>query len=188
MQHALTELMYPERAAEGVFNRFKDALEFYDQSVQSFAFDIMTLDAKSDRVAQIARAYVESGKYQNVVSVYLAADSTGIITLHRGDGYRFDRPQTGVIDTLTRTHGCFGHYIQAVPDKNEIFGDMDGKGVFLYATRGAKNHLSELLSPSGVRLEDLDLLIEHQANFAMIPLTLAQLFDLDLQQTKENQK
>ena len=57
--------------------------------------------------------------------------------------------------------------------------------VFLYATRGAKNHLSELFAPTGVRLEDLDLLIEHQANFAMIPLTFVQVFDLDPQATKE---
>ena len=184
VQHALAELMYPEQTAAGFFGRFKDALDFYDHYVKSFAFDIMTLDAKTDRVEQIARAYVESGKYKNVVSVYLAADSTGIITLHRGEGYTFNRPQTGVIDTLTRTHGCFGNYIQAVADNDEIFGDMDGKGVFLYATRGAKNHLSELLSPAGIELEDLDLLIEHQANFAMIPLTLAQVFDLDPQETK----
>ena len=54
---------------------------------------------------------------------------------------------------------------------------MDGKGVFLYATRGAKTLLNELLSSNGINLEDIDLLIEHQANFAMIPLTLAQLLD-----------
>ena len=34
-------------------------------------------------------------------------------------------------------------------------------------------------------LNDIDLLFEHQANFAMIPLTLAQLSDLDAQQTKK---
>ncbi len=51
---------------------------------------------------------------------------------------------------------------------------MDGKGVFLYATRGAKPHLESLLSGNRLTLADVDLLIEHQANFAMLPLTLEQ--------------
>ena len=51
----------------------------------------------------------------------------------------FNGRRRGIIDTLTRTHGCFADYIQAVADNGEIFGDMDGKGVFLYATRGAKD-------------------------------------------------
>ena len=76
-------------------------------------------------------------------------------------------------------------FIQAVPLGDEIFGDMDGKGVFLYATRGARAHLNDLFSANRIKLDDIDLLFEHQANFAMIPLTLAQLSDLDAQQTKK---
>jgi len=136
----------------------------------------MTLDAKTERVEQIAGTYVASGKYKNVVSVYLAPDA-GTITLHNGANYTFERPQKGIIDTLTRTHGCFADYIQAISDKDEIFGDMDGKGVFLYATRGAKTLLNKLFSSNGIQIEDIDLLIEHQANFAMIPLTLGQILD-----------
>jgi len=185
VQQALAELMYPQQAAAGIFGRFKEALEFYDQNIKSFAFDIMSLDADPQRVETIARAYVESGKYKKIVSVYLTPDSSGSITVHEGANYMFERPQTGIIDTLTRTHGCFGHFIQAVAEDDEIFGDMDGKGVFLYATRGAKAHLNELFSTNGINLDDIELLIEHQANFAMIPLTLAQLSDLDPQQTKE---
>ena len=33
----------------------------------------------------------------------------------------------------------------------------------------------KLLSPHRLTIRDIDLLIEHQANFAMIPLTLEQL-------------
>jgi len=185
VQHALTELMYPEQTAAGMFSRFKDALEFYDQNIRSFAYDIMTLNAEASTVAEIARAYVESGKYNNVVSVYLSPDSTGVVTLHEGANFRFQRPQKGIIDTLTSTHGCFADYIQAVPYNGDIFGDMDGKGVFLYATRGAKAHLDALFRPNGVTLADLDLLIEHQANFAMIPLTLSQLLNQEPNDVKD---
>jgi hypothetical protein len=184
VQHARAELVFPERTAGGAFKRCKDALEFYEQHINSFAYDIMTLDANPGRVEEIARAYVESGKYKNVVSVYLTPDS-GIIALHNGANYTFQRPQTGIIDTLTRTHGCFADYIQAVPDGDDIFGDMDGKGVFLYATRGAKYLLDELFSSNGIKVENIDLIIEHQANFAMIPLTLDQILDHDPQGKKK---
>jgi len=184
VQQALVELMYPEQAAAGLFNRFKEAIEFYDRNFKSFAFDIMTLGAGEERVAQIAGAYVQSGKYQNVVSVYLGPDSRGQVILHSGKDFTFKRPRRGIIDTLTRTHGCFAGYIQALAVGDEVYGDMDGKGVFLYATRGAKTHLTDLLAPNGLRPDDLDLVIEHQANFAMIPLTLAQVLDEDPQDMK----
>jgi hypothetical protein len=51
---------------------------------------------------------------------------------------------------------------------------MNGKGVFLHATRGAKYHLATLMAPHNLDLDGIDLLIEHQANFAMIPLTIEQ--------------
>ena len=80
------------------------------------------------------------------------------------------------MDTRTITHGCFGDYIQAITENDDFFGDMDGKGVFLYATRGATRHITTLLSRNNLTMHDIDLLIEHQANFAMIPLTLEQVF------------
>ncbi len=178
VQHALTELMYPEETAAGTFQRFKEALEFYDRHLNSFAFDIMTLEGQSTQVEEIAKAYVTSGKYKNVVSVYLSPERS-VAALHQGKNFSFKPPQKGIVDSLTRTHGCFADYIQARAHGEEIFGDMDGKGVFLYATRGAKSFLNALLSANGVKIEELDLLIEHQANFAMIPLTLAQVLDHD---------
>ena len=174
VQQALLELLYPEEASQGIFKRFKEAIDFYDRHFKSFAFDIMTLGSGTDRVDQIARTYVQSGKYKNVVSVYLAADLNCSITLHEGSNFELKRPQKGIIDTLTRTHGCFGDYIQAIPTDDDVFGDMDGKGVFLYATRGANTHLTDLLKPNDMTLADIELIIEHQANFAMIPLTLEQ--------------
>jgi 3-oxoacyl-[acyl-carrier-protein] synthase III len=177
VQHALVELRYPQETARGTFARFKEALDFYDLQVKSFAYDIMTLDANARHVETIAKAYVQSGKYRRVVAVFLAQDRSGIISLHEGGHYAFERPRKGIIDTITRTHGCFARYIQAVPDGSEVFGDMDGKGVFLYATRGAKALLNELFSHNGIKIEDLDLIIEHQANFAMIPLTFEQVVD-----------
>ena len=100
VQHALVELLYPEEAARGTFQKFKGAIDFYDQKVNSFAYDIMSLDANTDRVETIAKAYVESGKCQNVVSVFLGQDRTGTITLHQGSDYAFEAPRSGIIETI----------------------------------------------------------------------------------------
>jgi 3-oxoacyl-[acyl-carrier-protein] synthase III len=99
------------------------------------------------------------------------------VALHRGEGFAPRKPSYGIVDTHTRTHGCFADYIQAVSENGDIFGDMNGKGVFLYATRGAKAHVEDFLGRNSLSLKDLDLLIEHQANFAMIPMTLERLMD-----------
>ncbi|UCB47840.1 MAG: hypothetical protein JSW56_11785 [Deltaproteobacteria bacterium] len=172
VQHRLVELMYPQEASKGTFTRFKDATRFYNRHVNSFGFDIMTINKDPGQVEGIARAYVESGKCGVVVSAYLRPDLNVELVLHKGENYIFEKPRYGVIDTLTRTHGCFGDYIQVVPDHGDVFAEIDGKGVFLHATRGAGAHLSQLLPQNNLTIDDIDLLIEHQANFAMIPMTL----------------
>ena len=176
VQHHLIEQQYPEETAKGTFKGFRNALKFYDQHVNCFAFDIMTLDPHPDRVAKIANVYVTSGKYKSIASVHLAPDRNVALSLHEGKGRYVLRPGWGIIDSLTRTHGCFAHYIEVLPFtvREDMFGKMDGKGVFLHATRGAKYHLDALMSPNSLTMDDIDLLIEHQANFAMIPLTLEQ--------------
>jgi 3-oxoacyl-[acyl-carrier-protein] synthase III len=111
-----------------------------------------------------------------VASVFLSREGVEL-ALHLGEGYTPAKPSHGIVDTHTRTHGCFGDYIHAFIEDGDIFGDMNGKGVFLYATRGAKPHLENLLSRNSLSLNDLDLLIEHQANFAMLPMTLERLMN-----------
>jgi 3-oxoacyl-[acyl-carrier-protein] synthase III len=177
LQHELAVRMFPEKKKNRHFNDFKRTIAFYNSHIDSFAFDIMSLSAKSPLVENIAKAYVQSGKYASLVTVYLAEDLKAEVAVHQGDGYIFERPLTGIVDTRTRTHGCFAEYIQAVPTENDVFGDMNGKGVFLYATRGARDHLTDLLQHNHLTMSDIDLLIEHQANFAIIPLTLEKVLD-----------
>ena len=174
VQHHLVEQLYPNEAAQSTFKHFRNALKFYDQHVNCFAFDIMTLDPHPDPVAKIAATYANSGKYKRLASVYLASDYHVELRLHEGKERSNLKPKWGIIDSLTRTHGCFADYIEALPTNGDVFGSMNGKGVFLMATRSAKKHLNELLSGNNLTLNDIDLLIEHQANFAMIPLTLEQ--------------
>ncbi len=177
LQHELALRMFPGKERNGHFNGFKRAMDFYNRHVDSFAFDIMSLSTNSQLVENIANAYIQSGKYTSLVTVYLAEDLNADVAVHHGSGFVFERPLSGIVDTRTRTHGCFADYIQALPTENDVFGDMNGKGVFLYATRGARNHLTALLQQNHLTMVDLDLLIEHQANFAMIPMMLEKVLD-----------
>ena len=177
VQNELANLMYPEEASAGVFKRFQSALAFFDQNIDGFAYDIMSLDQTPRFVDTIARAYIESGKCSTIATGFLAPDLSIEAKIHKGEGFTFHRPRTGIIDATTRTHGCFADYIQLMPSEKGVFGEMNGKGVFLYATRGAKKQLTELLNKNKLTLDDIELLIEHQANFAMIPMTLIKLLD-----------
>ena len=175
IQHALIERLDPRAAEKGTFNSFKDALAFYDRHVNGFAFDIMSLGADPGVVQNLAAAYAASGRYRRVAAIYLAPDRSGKLTIMNAVRQPMAPPRKGIVDTLTRTHGCFAGYIEAVRDHEGIFGRIDGKGVFLHATRGASHHIQTLLERNHLSLEDIELIIEHQANFAMIPLTLEQL-------------
>jgi len=177
LQHKLALKMFPENEKNGHFGSFKRSMTFYNRHVDSFAFDIMSLSKDARLVESIAEAYIKSGKFTSVLTIYLRDNLNADIAIHQGSGFVFEKPHTGIVDARTRTHGCFADYIQAVPTKNDVFGDMNGKGVFLYATRGAREHISDLLHQNKLGINDLDLLIEHQANFAMIPMTLEKILD-----------
>ena len=179
VQHHFVEQMHPEEAAKGTFKNFRNALAFYDQHVNAFAFDIMTIERQPGHIAKIADAYVSCGKCKTIAAAYLAPDQKVVLSLHKGEGRSHFRPRWGIVDSLTRTHGCFAHYIEVRPftARKDMFGKLDGKGVFLHATRGAKYHLDTLMSRNNLAMDDIDLLIEHQANFAMIPLTLNQILN-----------
>jgi 3-oxoacyl-[acyl-carrier-protein] synthase III len=176
IQHRIVELLYPEEVTKGTFNRFGEALAFYERKVNSFAFDIMTLSKGSGLIETVAEAYLRAGKCGVVASVTVSRDGVDA-AVHCGEGFSRTKPSQGIVDTQTHTHGCFADYIHAYEENGEIFGNMNGKGVFLYATRGAKPHLEDFLGRNGLSLNDLDLLVEHQANFAMIPMTLERLMN-----------
>jgi 3-oxoacyl-[acyl-carrier-protein] synthase III len=174
VQHALMERLFPKEAAAGAFRNFRAALNVYEGYGAGFGYDLMSADGNPRTVQDLAVAYTASGTYRRLAAVFLKTGQPARVSLVEGAAGARISPGRGVIGTLTRSHGCFAGFIEARLDENEVYGAMDGKGVFLYATRGAKAHLSALLAARRLSLQDIDLLIEHQANFAMLPLTLEQ--------------
>jgi 3-oxoacyl-[acyl-carrier-protein] synthase III len=174
VQHALMERLFPKEATAGSFKNFRTAFEIYEGYGAGFGYDLMSTDGVPHTVQRVASAYTASGKYRRLAAVFLKKGQSVRLSLIEGSTEARVYPTKGVIDTLTRSHGCFAGFIEAKFDADGVYGGMDGKGVFLYATRGAKAHLSALLAANRLCLQDIDLLIEHQANFAMLPLTLEQ--------------
>ena len=62
--------------------RYSDHRQSTFKVKKDLAFDIMSFDADPQKIENIGTAYVESGKYNRIVSVYLAPDSSGKITVH----------------------------------------------------------------------------------------------------------
>ncbi len=174
VQHALMERLFPDETLAGAFQNFRTAFELYEGYGAGFGFDIMTAAADPAIVQRLAAAYTAAGRYRRLAAVFLKKGEPIRMSLIEGTLPAPPPPACGVIDALTRSHGCFAGFIEAQFDAEGVFGRMDGKGVFLYATRGAKPHLAALLAPHRLSLSQIDLLIEHQANFAMLPLTLEQ--------------
>jgi 3-oxoacyl-[acyl-carrier-protein] synthase III len=175
VQQALMERLYPQECAAGAFQNFRAAMEIYARRGNGFAYDVMSADAAPGNIQRLAQAYTASGAYHRLAACYLAPGEPIALSLIEGSAGGRPKARRGVLDTRTCTHGCFGSFIEAWFDSGEAWGAMDGKGVFLYATRGAKAHLETLLAANALELENIELLIEHQANFAMLPLTLEQL-------------
>jgi 3-oxoacyl-[acyl-carrier-protein] synthase III len=174
VQHALMQRLFPKEAEAGAFRHFRSAFEIYESYGAGFGYDLMTAGCDPRTVQQIAAAYTASGAYRRIAAVFLRPGEPVRLSLIDASATARAAPARGVVDTLTRSHGCFAGFIEAKFEGDDVYGTMDGKGVFLYATRGAKAHLSALLGPHNLSLPDIDLLIEHQANFAMLPLTLEQ--------------
>ena len=174
VQHALMQRLFPKENAAGAFGNFRSAFEIYEGYRAGFGYDLMTDGGDPRTVQEIAAAYTASGAYRRMAAVFLKPGEPIRLSLIEASAAAPAAPKRGIIATLTRTHGCFAGFIEAKFEEDDVYGTMDGKGVFLYATRGAKSHLSALLGPYGLTLPDIDLLIEHQANFAMLPLTLEQ--------------
>jgi len=174
VQHVLMKRLFPKEDVAGAFQNFRTALDIYEGYRAGFAYDLMTAGGSPQTVQRITSAYTASGQYRRLAALFLKKGEPVRLSLIEGSADAIGAPAKGVIGTFTRSHGCFADFIEANFDHGEVYGAMDGKGVFLYATRGAKAHWTTLLSANRLTVQDIDLLIEHQANFAMLPLTLEQ--------------
>ena len=140
-----------------------------------------------------ADAYIKTGMAKRILLVGAEVQSTGIDITTRGrevavlfgdgaaavclEGTETDQ-NIGILDTVLHAKGQFAESLMTeVPTSNHPgriteqmlregrhFPTMDGKGVFKQAVRRLPEATHEVLAKAGLSLEDVDLIIPHQAN------------------------
>ncbi len=158
----------------------------------AFAFDVNAVCSSFVFALEIADNFIKCGKYKTVMAigadVYsrildfndksscpLFGDGAGATILSSGGDEK-----NGIQHTYMRSDGKGWPLIQ-VPssgsrkpvtaetiDANEIYFQMAGKQVYVFATEVIPDIINKLCSKAGITPADLDYIIPHQANIRMI--------------------
>jgi 3-oxoacyl-[acyl-carrier-protein] synthase-3 len=141
---------------------------------------------------KIADAWIQTGMYKRIALVGAEVHSTGIELADRGrdvavlfgDGAACailgptDDPNRGVLDVEIHADGsgaeelwieapCSNHMpriTHEMIDDGRVWPKMNGKQVFRWATAKMPEVAMSVLTRNGVELENIDLLVPHQAN------------------------
>ncbi len=155
------------------------------------AFDITAACSGLIYCLSIAKAYIGSGMYKNILIVATDNNSRLLDWTDRGTSILFGdgagavvvtRAEDGISDIITidiKADGNYGNLIELPLDgkncplveQNEVrpMGiKMNGRGVYTFVAKILPNYVEELISNAGMRIEDIDYLIPHQANIRII--------------------
>ncbi len=151
-----------------------------------------------------ADAYVRAGLFKNVLVIGSEVHSTGIefttegrdVTVLFGDGAAAaivaatDDPDVGLLGHCLHADGAGAEMLwienpgskefphRAPPtmyDDRSVYPQMDGRGVFKWATRKLPEVIHEVLDKTGYTLDDIDVLVPHQANMRINQMVAKQL-------------
>ena len=155
------------------------------------AFDITAACSGLIYALSIARAYIASGMYKNILLV--ATDnnsrlvnwedrSTSILFGDGAGAMVVTQAEDGVDDIIAidiKADGNYGHLIELAFDgKNCPLVEqyepkpkgirMNGRGVYTFVAKVLPQYVEDLLANANVKAEDIDYLIPHQANLRII--------------------
>ena len=160
-------------------------------AVNAACFDITAACSGLIYGMGIARGFIKSGMAKNVLIVATDAVSRCVDWTDRascvlfGDGAGSvmltvsDDEQDDILSIDLKAEGHLGHYIQmATPGKNcplveandepDTFVHMDGKEVYKYVVTKLPNYIEECVEKSGMKMNEIDYLVPHQANLRII--------------------
>ncbi len=155
------------------------------------AFDISAACTGFIYLLSVAKAYVESGMYENVLIVGAEKTSSVLDFKDRGtcilfgDGAgacvigRTKRLEESVLDVQISANGNFSNYLytpralkptpfNAKEEALESFLRMKGNEVFKLAVKTLLKDVEMILEKNALKPEDVRLFIPHQANFRII--------------------
>jgi len=161
------------------------------QNLDIPAIDINTSCSSFITALDIASHYLELGTYNNILIVSGDAASKGM-NINQKESYELftdaaaavivtkGSEKEGVFDSLQKTYSEGVHLTEVrgggtlypgsefVPEKKEeYYFDMKGKEVLLTTARVVPKFIKELLTRNNLTVEDVDLIIPHQASPAL---------------------
>ncbi len=156
------------------------------KAANAAAFDVSAACSGFNYALSVAAAFIENGNYQKVLVVgadtltkYLDWKDRNTCILF-GDGagavvLTASKDGSGVLASWLMAEGHHGHYLimpgggSRDPEmKRGRFIRMDGKEVFRFAVRALEKSIHQVLKRAKLKLEDVALLIPHQANMRII--------------------
>lgn len=160
-------------------------------AVNAACFDITAACSGLIYSMGIARAFIKSGQAKNILIVATDAISRCLDWTDRascvlfGDGagaMMLTVSEDGQDDILAidlKAEGHLGHFIQMpTPGKNcplaepndepKMFVKMDGKEVYKYVVTKLPGYIEECVGKSGLKMNEIDYLVPHQANMRII--------------------
>ena len=158
---------------------------------KAVCFDITAACAGLIYGMGISKAFMDSGMAKNVLIVATEAlshcldwnDRATCVLFGDGAGAMVLTPaEDGVNDILSidlRAQGSLGHYIQMeAPGKNcslvepndegQMYIKMNGREVYKYVVTKLPPHIEECVEKSGMKMDEIDYLVPHQANLRII--------------------
>ena len=101
----------------------------------------------------------------------LFGDGAGAVVLRACEG-KGDKTDTGILSTRIYSDGSHYNSLKSTGGVSSTqtagFIYMDGKEVFKYAINSLSQAAEDVMADAGVKAEDIDLLIPHQANIRII--------------------
>ncbi len=155
------------------------------------AFDITAACSGLIYAMSIAKAYISSGMYKNILLVATDNNSRLVDWTDRGTSILFGdgagamvlTPSDDGLDDIIAiditADGNFGHLIELPFDgkncplvepneKREAVIKMNGRGVYTFVAKVLPHYVEELIEKAGLKADDIDYLIPHQANIRII--------------------
>jgi 3-oxoacyl-[acyl-carrier-protein] synthase-3 len=150
------------------------------------AFDVSAACSGFNYALAVASSFIENGTYKNVLVVgadtltkYLDwKDRSSSVLFGDGAGAVVLTPSTdesGILSNWLKAEGHLGKHLimpgggsRDPEQRNGRFIAMDGKEVFKFAVRVLEESIRESLKAAKLKVEDISLLIPHQANIRII--------------------
>ncbi len=160
-------------------------------AVNAACFDITAACSGLIYGMGISQAFIKSGMAKNILIVATDAISRCLDWTDRstcvlfGDGAGAmvltvsDDEQDDILSVCLKAEGNLGHFItMPTPGKNcplakpneegKMFVKMEGKEVYKYVVTKLPEYIEECVAKSGMKLEEIDYLVPHQANMRII--------------------